>query len=55
VTAAICAITVAAVVVVPVEVRATIQVADVLTFESGRGWIQLLGMPVHSYRELRPS
>ena len=54
-TAAIGAITIAAVVFVPVEAGATIQVAVVLTFESGRDWIQLLGMPVHSYRKLRPS
>ena len=55
VTAAIGAIMIAAVVFVPVEAGATIQVADVLTFESGRGWIQLLGIPVHSRRKLRPS
>jgi hypothetical protein len=46
---------IAAAVVFPVEAGATIQVADVLTFERGRGWIQLLGMPIHRYRKLRPS
>jgi hypothetical protein len=48
VTAAISAMMIAAAVFVLVEAGATIQVADVLTFESGRGWIQLLGLPVHS-------